>query len=88
MIKLSEKQKKDVKNCLQEISNSMTRVEAERDHIKDIIGRMADEFEMNKKLSRRLAKVYHKRSIAEEVAAANELNDTYEDIVQPNDVNI
>ena len=79
---LTEKQKKDIKNCLQEISNSFTRVEAERDHIKDIIQRMADEFELNKKLSRRLAKVYHKRNIEEEVAANNELTDTYEDIVK------
>jgi archaellum component FlaC len=82
-MQLTEQQKKDIKNCLQEISNSLTRVEAERDHIKDIINRMAEEFEMNKRLSRKLARVYHKRNIAEEVAAANELSETYDNIVQP-----
>lgn len=86
-MKLTEQQKKDIKNCLQEMSNSMTRIEAERDHIKEIISRMAEEFEMNKKLSRKLGRVFHKRNIAEEVAAANELNETYEDIVQPTDIN-
>ena len=80
-MKLNEQQKKDIKNCLQEISNSYTRIEAERDLIKDILNRMADEFEMNKKLSRRLAKVYHKRNIAEEVAANEELTETYDQIV-------
>jgi hypothetical protein len=77
----SPKEKADIKNCLQEISNSYTRIEAERDNIKAIIERMADEFEMNKRLSRRLAKVYHKRNLAEEVAAAEELSTTYEDVV-------
>jgi len=80
-MKLTEQQKKDIKNCLQEISNSYTRIEAERDLIKDVLQRMAEEFELNKKLSRRLAKVYHKRNIAEEIAANEELTDTYDQIV-------
>jgi ribosomal protein S17E len=80
-MRLDDKQKEAVKSCLQEISNSMTRVEAERDLIKEILQRMADEFEMNKKLSRRLAKVYHKRNIAEEIAANEELTETYDMIV-------
>jgi hypothetical protein len=78
----TEQQKLEVKNCLQEISNSYTRIEAERDHVKEIIQKMADEFEMNKRLSRRLAKVYHKRNIEEEVAANEELTATYEEVVK------
>jgi hypothetical protein len=78
---LNDKQRVAVKGCLQEISNSMTRIEAERDLIKEILQRMADEFDMNKKLSRRLAKVYHKRNIAEEIAANDELTETYDLIV-------
>lgn len=74
----TSQQKTDIKNCLQEISNSLTRVEAERDLIKEILTRMAEEFEINKRLARRLAKVYHKRNIEEEVAQVNELNDTYD----------
>lgn len=77
----SPKEKGDIKNCLQEISNSYTRIEAERDNVKAIIDRLAEEFEMNKRLSRRLAKVFHKRNLAEEVAAAEELSSTYEDVV-------
>jgi ribosomal protein S17E len=81
---LNEQQRKDIKNCLSEISNSYTRIEAERDLIKEVINRMADEFEMNKKLSRRLAKIYHKRNLEEEMAAAEEVSDTYELIVGHN----
>jgi predicted nucleic acid-binding Zn-ribbon protein len=45
----SPEQKKSIKNCLQEISNSYTRIEAERDNIKDIVDRLADEFELVRK---------------------------------------
>ena len=54
---------------------------AEKDLVKEIIQRMADEFEMNKRLSRKLAKVYHKRNIEEEIAASEELSETYDMIV-------
>lgn len=80
----SPKQQTDIKNCLQEISNSMTRIEAEKDLIKEVIQRMNDEFELNKRLSRKLAKVYHKRNIQEEVAQMQELSDTY-DMLTTND---
>ncbi len=76
-------QKKAIKSCLQEISNSFTRIEAERDNVKEIIKRMAEEFQINKKLSRKLAKVFHKRNLEEEVASASELADTYENVVNP-----
>lgn len=81
IMKLTEEQKKAVKGCLQEISNSYTRVAAEKELVKEVIQRMADEFEMNKKLSRKLAKVYHKRNIEEEIAANEELTETYDMIV-------
>ena len=74
----SPQQKIEIKSCLQEISNSLTRIEAERDLIKEIFSRMADEFEISKRLAGRLAKVYHKRNIEEEVAQVLELNDTYD----------
>ena len=42
---------------------------------------MATEFEMNKRLSRKLARVYHKRNIEEENAAQKELSETYDQVV-------
>lgn len=75
-------QKVALKSCLQEISNSKTRIEAERDNIKEIVNRMAQEFELNKRLSRKLATIFHKRNLAEEQAEHQELTDTYEAVVK------
>jgi hypothetical protein len=74
--------KAKVLGCLQEISNSMTRIEAERDLIKEILQKMQDECEIPKKLSRKLAKVYHKRSFEEEVAEQNDFVEIYENVAK------
>lgn len=75
-------QKQQIKNCLQEISNSLTRMEAERENIKEIVNRMATEFEMNKRISRKIARIFHKRNIEEERAEQEEINTTYEAVVK------
>lgn len=74
--------KAKVLSCLQEISNSLTRVEAERDLIKEVLQRLQDEFEIPKKLSRKLAKVYHKRNFEEEVATQNDFVEIYEKVAK------
>jgi asparagine synthetase B (glutamine-hydrolysing) len=71
-------QKAKILSCLSEISNSYTRIEAERDLVKEILDRMQEEFEVPKKLGRKLARTYHKRSFEEEVAQQNDFVDTYE----------
>lgn len=74
--------KAKVLGCLQEISNSLTRIEAERDLIKEILQRLQDECEIPKKLSRKLAKVYHRRNYEEEVAAQSEFETVYETVAK------
>ena len=74
--------KEKILGCLQEISNSFTRIEAERDLIKDILQRMQDEFELPKKLSRKLARTYHKRNFEEEVASQNDFVEIYENVAK------
>ena len=74
--------KAKILGMLQEISNSLTRVEAERDLIKEILDRLQDECEIPKKLGRKLAKVYHKRSFEEEVAQQNDFVDMYEQVAK------
>jgi hypothetical protein len=77
-----QRDREKILGCLQEISNSLTRIEAERDLIKDILQRMQDEFEMPKKLSRKLARVYHKRNFEEEVASQNDFQEVYETVAK------
>jgi uncharacterized coiled-coil DUF342 family protein len=82
MISLTPTQKAAIKSCLQEISNSMTRNEAERDNIREIVNRLHDEFEFNKRMSRKLARAFHKRSIEEDNAAQQELSEVYDAVVK------
>lgn len=74
--------KAKILGMLQEISNSLTRVEAERELIKEILDRMQEECEIPKKLGRKLAKVYHKRNFEEEVAQQNDFVDLYEKVAK------
>jgi hypothetical protein len=74
--------KAKVLGCLQEISNSLTRIEAERDLIKEILEKMQYECEIPKKLSRKLAKVNHKRNYEEEVAEQSDFQTIYENVAK------
>lgn len=82
-MKLTPEKKARLKGCLQEISNSMTRMDAERDNITAIVQRMADEFELNKRVSRRLAAMFHKRNLEEERGDFEEIAQTYEEVTRP-----
>jgi hypothetical protein len=74
--------KAKVLGCLQEISNSLTRIEAERDLIKEILQKMQDECEIPKKLSRKLARTYHRRNYEEEVAEQSDFQTIYENVAK------
>lgn len=82
MANFSPTQKVQIKQCLQEISNSLTRMEAERENIREIVNKCATEFEMNKRITRKLARIFHKRSIEEERAEQEEINNTYDAVVK------
>ena len=68
--------------CMKEISNSMTRADAERDFQKEAAERVADEVGINKKYVSALAKFYHKQNFAQVQAEKEELEDLYESIVK------
>lgn len=78
IIPSSPEDRKKVVNALEEYSNSMTRIDAERDHLKAILQRLQDDFDLPKKPMRKVANAYHKQNITEVVAAADEVNDVYE----------
>jgi len=71
-----------IKKMLGEISSSMTRIEAERDLIRETIKEMSDQFQLPKKTLNRMAKVYHKQNYTQEVADHEEFESLYETIVQ------
>lgn len=73
-----------IKKMLGEISGSMTRMEAERDLIRETIKEMSSQFQLPKKTLSRMAKVYHKQNYNQEVAEHEEFEDLYQTIVQEN----
>ena len=73
-----------IKKMLGEISNSMTRVTAERDLIKETIKEMSKEFNLSKRQLNRMAKVYHKQNFSREQEEHSEFEDLYTSIVESN----
>lgn len=73
-----------IKKMLGEISNSLTRVAAERDLIKETISEMSKEFNLSKRQLNRMAKVYHKQNFLREQEEHSEFEDLYTSIVESN----
>jgi hypothetical protein len=73
--------RKKIRDALQEISNSMTRVDAERDFIKDAVTDISDNFKLSKKTVNKLARVYHKQNFNQEVEQYQEFENLYEEVV-------
>ena len=78
-----EQDKKDILNVLKELSNSMTRIEAEREYIKEAVEAASEKFQLPKKQLRKMAKVYHKNTFADELTEMEEFQQLYESIVMP-----
>lgn len=72
--------RKTIKDCMEEISNSMTRIEGERDFIKEAINNTCEEFQLNKKTFRKLVKTYHKQNFSNEVADHEEFELMYQQL--------
>jgi hypothetical protein len=64
--------------ALKDLSSSMTRVEAERDLIKNIKDDICEELQLNRKVLNKLARTYHKGNFSEE----QELNKNFETLYE------
>jgi len=76
----SPSDRKAILDCMKEISGSMTRIEAERDFIREAIKNICDEQNLSKKTFRRMAKVYHKQNFNAEIEEHEEFETLYETI--------
>ena len=79
----SPEDRKKIKDALIEISASLTRMEAERDLIKDILVEVEDKFELPKKYTRKLARIYHKQNYAEIRQEQDDVATLYETVTGP-----
>ena len=73
--------KKRIKDALFEISGSYTRIEAERELIKDIVNDIATKYELPKKAVNKMARAYHRQSFTKEVVENEEFQELYENIL-------
>jgi len=80
IIPSSPEDRKKIRGALEEISNSLTRIEAERDLIKDILQDVEDKFELPKKYTRKVAKIFHKQNFKEVQEEQSELETIYETV--------
>jgi len=79
-MQLTPNDKLKLEGALKDMSVSMARMDAERDLQKNVIGDICEELTLNKKVFRKLAKVYHKQNFQDEVDTHKEFEELYESI--------
>jgi hypothetical protein len=81
MSNLTTQNKDKLRKAITEIADSLTRIAGERDLQKEIIKKTSEELTIDKKIIRRMAKVYFKANFTEEVELDEEFEETYRDTV-------
>ena len=75
---LTEQEKKDVLRVIKDCSDSLTRMEGEREFIKESIITLNDKFGLDKAHLRKVVNIYYKQNLAEVQAQNTEVEDLYE----------
>ena len=71
-----------IKNCMEELSNSFSRAEAERDFVRDAISNLSEEVDIPKKVLGKMAKIYHKQNMAEVVGEFADISELYDIVMK------
>ena len=79
---LSEPDREKLFKVIKECSDSMTRMDAEKDYVREAIADTSKNMQLPKKLVAKLVKVYHKQNFDEEVAVAEQCETLYETVVK------
>jgi hypothetical protein len=75
-----EKDKKEIDQYLKNASDSLTRISAEKDHIKTIIDELNEKFELPKKYIRKMIKLEHEMNVEMVESESNDLIELYKTI--------
>lgn len=78
---LTESQKTELKNAIREMNDSMTRVASERDFQKEALNNISDKTGVDKKIIRRMAKVYFKSNYSEEQEENRQFEEFYDGVM-------
>lgn len=79
---LSPEDKKVLKKAISEMNDSLTRIGAERELQKEIINEVHDKIGVDKKMIRKIAKVYFRANFKDEIAEANEFEEFYTEVIE------
>ena len=79
---LSAPDREKLFKVVQECSNSMLRMEAEKDFIREAISDTAKAMQLPKNMVSKLVKVYHKQNFDEEVAVHEQFETLYESVIK------
>lgn len=78
----SPEDKKKIFEAVREISNSLTRIEAERDLIKDIVKDVSDNFQIPRKTVKKIAVTYHKQNLTQVEQEHEEFVELYDKVTK------
>ena len=76
-----EADKEELLKSMKEISASMTRMEAEKDYIKEEKKALCEKFELKTKVLTKVIRAYHKGNKDEEKAVCEDFEALYEEVV-------
>ena len=78
---LTQENRDKLKKAVKELSDSYTRVEAERDLQKSIVSAISEEIQAEKKMVRKMSRTYHKGTFAIEAADNDEFEAAYIEVI-------
>jgi hypothetical protein len=78
----NEADRQKLLKVLKDCSDSMTRMEGEKDLIKEAVKDICEELQLPKRLVNRMVKVYHKQNYDEEVTVHEQFETLYETVVK------
>jgi hypothetical protein len=76
----SDADKQRIRGCMEEMSNSYTRMAAERDFQKEAIDALAEEVEIPKSVLRKTARAFHNQDISDRIAEISDIEALMESI--------
>ena len=76
------KDREKLMSVIREVDGSYSRLEGERTYIREALSKVAKDLNLSKKMISRMAKVYHKQNVTEEVESDKEFAVLYEAVTK------
>jgi ssDNA-specific exonuclease RecJ len=80
IIPSSDKDRQAIKGAMSEISNAYTRMEAEREFVREALKELEDKVGIKAKYLRKMSRIFHKQNLLELTSEMEDLEGLYEAI--------